>query len=122
MYSSSLAKGSAAQNNEVKKVSLLFSKLNHFRSPIILSVANSRLVSVTELCAFQIAPYLFYTHTQQKNWNIPIFFALVRSLMNVPSLVLRLGCMVYFSLNAVGAPKSNAGMGGYPLVSDKCLY
>ena len=30
--------------------------------------------------------------------------------------------MVYFSLNAVGAPKSNVGMLGYPLVSEKCLY
>ena len=29
--------------------------------------------------------------------------------------------MVYFSLNAVGAPKSNVGMGGCPLVSEKCL-
>ena len=36
-------------------------------------------------------------------------------------IVLRLGCMVYFALNAVGAPKSNVGMGGYPLVSEKCL-
>jgi len=42
--------------------------------------------------------------------------------MNVSSLVLSLGCMVYFSLNAVGAPKSNEGMGGYPLVSEKCRY
>ena len=31
---------------------------------------------------------------------------------------LRLGCMVYFPLNAVGAPKSNVGMGGYQLVSE----
>ena len=30
--------------------------------------------------------------------------------------------MVYFSLNAVGALKSNVGMDGYPLVSEKCLY
>ena len=29
---------------------------------------------------------------------------------------------VYFSLNAVGAPKSNVGMGGYPLVSEKCTH
>ena len=29
--------------------------------------------------------------------------------------------MIYFALNAVGAPKSNVGMGGYPLVSEKCL-
>ena len=87
-----------------------------------LLLANSRLASVTELCGFQIAPYLFYTHTRRKNWNIPIFFALERSLMNISSLVLRLGCIVYFSLNAVGAPKSNVGMGGYPLVSEKCLY
>ena len=26
--------------------------------------------------------------------------------------------MVHFALNAVGAPKSNVGMGGYPLVSE----
>ena len=30
--------------------------------------------------------------------------------------------MVFFSLNAVGEPKSNVGMGGYPLVSEKCLH
>ena len=29
--------------------------------------------------------------------------------------------MVYFALNVVGAPKSNVGMSGYPLVSEKCL-
>ena len=27
--------------------------------------------------------------------------------------------MVHFALNAVGALKSNVGMGGYPLVSEK---
>ena len=42
--------------------------------------------------------------------------------MNISSLVLMLGCMVFFSLNAVGALKSNVGVGGYPLVSEKCLY
>ena len=50
-----------------------------------LSSASSRLVSVTKLCAFQIAPYLFYTHTPRKNWNIPIFFALARALMSISS-------------------------------------
>ena len=30
--------------------------------------------------------------------------------------------MVYFSLNAVGAPKSIVDMGGHPLVSEKYLY
>ena len=30
--------------------------------------------------------------------------------------------MVYFALNAVGAPKSIVGMGGHPLVSEKYLY
>lgn len=57
----------------------------------------------------------------RKNWNIAVFIALVRLLVNISSLVLRLGCMVYFSLNAVGVPKSNAGMGEYPFVSEKCL-
>ena len=38
--------------------------------------------------------------------------------MNISTLVLRLGCMVYFSLNAVGAPKPNVGMSGYQLVSE----
>ena len=79
-----------------------------------LSLANSRLVSVTGLCVLQIAPCLFCTHTRRKNWNILIFFALEWSSINISSLVLRLGCMVYFSLNAVGAPKSSVGMGGNP--------
>ena len=57
-----------------------------------LLLANSRLVSVTELCAFQIAPYLSSTHTRRKNWNIIQYsFALEWS----SSLVLRLGCMVF---------------------------
>ena len=29
--------------------------------------------------------------------------------------------MVYFALNAVGAPESNVGISGYPLVPEKCL-
>ena len=37
-------------------------------------------------------------------------------------LSLKAWLLVYFSLNAVDAPKSNVGMGGYPLVSEKCLY
>ena len=86
-----------------------------------LLLANSRLVSVTELCTFQIAPYLSCTHMRRKKLEYSNILC-SRMFMNISSLVLRLGCMVYFSLNAVGALRSNVGMGGYPLVSEKCLY
>ena len=64
---------------------------------------------------------LLYAHATKKleYFNILCFRMVVDEHI---LLVLRHGCMVFFSLNAVGALKSNVGMGGYPLVSEKRLY
>ena len=94
------------------------------RLVVCLSLTRKLSSCVSDI-TFQIAPYLFYIHTRRKKLE---YSNILCSRMVVDEHILLslkawlFGCMVYFSLNAVGAPKSIVGMGGHPLVSEKYLY